>query len=529
MTDPILSVSDLAIGFTNADDVLRPVVHGIDFDIHAGECLALVGESGSGKSVTAKSLLRLLPGGCSITGHLTFDGRNIAELSDTKLRNLRGNRIGMIFQEPLSALNPLHRVGKQIAEALHLHQGTPMHRTEKEVIALLDRVGIPDPGKRRLSYPHELSGGQRQRVMIAMAIANRPDLLIADEPTTALDVTVQDRILGLLEDLRKETGMAMLFITHDLGVVRRVADRIAVMKDGRILETAANPDLFEHPQHPWTRELLAGPSAELRTGVSGSAPLLEARDLSVKFPVKEGIFHRVKTHIHAVRSATLTIGRGETLGIVGESGSGKTSLAHGLLRLIDSGGEIRLHGKRIDTLPPKAFRALRPKMQMVFQDPFDSLSPRMTVGEIVKEGLAAHTTISKAELEDRVADALEAVGLSPDLSDRYPHEFSGGQRQRIAIARSLILEPDLLVLDEPTSSLDRSVQFQVLELLRKIQEERGISYLFISHDLSVIKAISHRILVMKDGEIVESGDAEAVFVSPQHPYTKTLLSAALAA
>lgn len=529
MPPSLVRVSDLSIGFSQASGAITTVVHHADFHIQKGECFALVGESGSGKSVTAKSLLRLLPEGCRIKGSMEFDGMDITSMPLNHLRNLRGGRIGMIFQEPLSALNPLHRVGKQIAEALYLHQGTPMRKAEKDVTALLDRVGIPEPHRRRNCYPHELSGGQRQRVMIAMAIANRPDLLIADEPTTALDVTVQDRILTLLEDLRKETGMSMLFITHDLGVVRRMADRVGVMKDGRIIETAPADTLFTSPAHPWTKNLITGGTMTSPAPLNAAPPLVTTRNLSVKFPIKEGILQRVKQHVHAVRMADLEIRKGETLGVVGESGSGKTSLAQAILQLIATEGEIHLEGKRIDDLPASKFRKLRPRIQMVFQDPFDSLSPRMTVGEIVGEGLSVHETLTQEETEGRIAVTLTAVGLDPALADRYPHEFSGGQRQRIAIARALILNPDLLVLDEPTSSLDRSVQFQVLELLKGLQEKRGISYLFISHDLSVVRAISHRIVVMKDGDIVETGHAESVFQNPQHPYTRDLLSAALAA
>ncbi|MCW7753793.1 dipeptide ABC transporter ATP-binding protein [Desulfobotulus sp. H1] len=529
MHAPLVTVSKLSIAFSKTGGALSPVVHGIDFHIHAGECLALVGESGSGKSVTAKSLLRILPSGCHIDGSIAFNGMEITSMEESRLRKLRGGRIAMIFQEPLSALNPLHPVGKQIAEALYLHQGLPLHRSEKEVTALLDRVGIPDASRRRKSYPHELSGGQRQRVMIAMAIANNPDLLIADEPTTALDVTVQDKILRLLEDLRRERNMAMLFITHDLGVVRRMADRIAVMKDGRILETAAKDTLFTHPVHPWTRELVRTTQPPPPRAPTENPALLLTRGLAVRFPIKEGLLQRVKGHVHAVRGADLVIRKGETLGVVGESGSGKTSLAHALLRLIHTEGEILLDNKRIDGLSSGEFRKLRPRMQMVFQDPFDSLSPRMTVGEIVGEGLEVHSHMKTKERDVQIAQSLEAVGMDPSMADRYPHEFSGGQRQRIAIARALILKPDLLVLDEPTSSLDRSVQFQVLELLRHLQEERGLSYLFISHDLAVVRRISHRIAVMKDGDIVETGPAEQLFTRPEHPYTRELLAAALAA
>ncbi|TYT74391.1 ABC transporter ATP-binding protein [Desulfobotulus mexicanus] len=529
MHTPLVTVNKLSIAFSKTGGALSPVVHGIDFHIHAGECLALVGESGSGKSVTAKSLLRLLPSGCHIDGSIAFNGMEITSMEESRLRKLRGGRIAMIFQEPLSALNPLHPVGKQIAEALYLHQGLPLHRSEKEVTALLDRVGIPDASRRRKSYPHELSGGQRQRVMIAMAIANNPDLLIADEPTTALDVTVQDKILRLLEDLRRERNMAMLFITHDLGVVRRMADRIAVMKDGRILETAAKDTLFTHPVYPWTRELVRTTQPPPPRALTENPALLQTRGLAVRFPIKEGLLQRVKGHVHAVRGADLVIRKGETLGVVGESGSGKTSLAHALLRLIHTEGQIFLEDQRIDGLSSGEFRKLRPRMQMVFQDPFDSLSPRMTVGEIVGEGLEVHSHMKPAEREIQIAQSLEAVGMEPSMADRYPHEFSGGQRQRIAIARALILKPDLLVLDEPTSSLDRSVQFQVLELLRHLQEERGLSYLFISHDLAVVRRISHRIAVMKDGYIVETGPAEQLFTRPEHPYTRELLAAALAA
>ena len=524
MKKRLVSVSGLTIGFSQPGEEIKDVVHGIDFSIAPGESLALVGESGCGKSVAAKSLLGLLPGNSRVTGELLFDGEPVQAMNPSGLQELRGGRVGMIFQEPLSALNPLHRVGKQIAESLFLHGGPK--RRDAEVLNLLDRVGLPDPAHYARCYPHELSGGQRQRVMIAMAIANRPDLLIADEPTTALDVTVQDRILSLLEELRSEIGMAMLFITHDLSVVRRMADRIAVMKDGKILETADRETLFSSPVHPWSRKLIEGDIGGFGIPESQVGELLlKVEGLSVKYPVKKGVFQRVAGHVDAVSSASLTLSRGETLAIVGESGSGKSSLAQGLLRLIPCEGAMWLGDTRLDTLDTESFRKMRPRMQMVFQDPFDSLSPRMTMGEIVEEGLEEHTDLTREERQERIHAVLAEVGLDPEQAHRYPHEFSGGQRQRIAIARALILNPWLMILDEATSSLDRSVQFQIVGLLKKLQKDRGLSYLFISHDLSVVRSISHRVVVMKEGKIVEAGITSEVSRSPRHPYTQELLGA----
>ncbi|MDG9926835.1 MULTISPECIES: ABC transporter ATP-binding protein [unclassified Pseudomonas] len=532
MTDPnnLIEVRDLAVEFVSGDKAQR-VIEGVSFDIRRGETLALVGESGSGKSVTAHSILRLLPYPLARhpAGSIRYGEQDLLKLPPEKLRGIRGNHIAMVFQEPMTSLNPLHSIGKQIGEILAWHKGLSGEPARARIIELLELVGIPEPAKRLKAYPHELSGGQRQRVMIAMALANEPELLIADEPTTALDVTVQLKILDLLKDLQARLGMSMLLITHDLNLVRRIAHRVCVMQRGRIVEQASCDELFRTPQHPYTRELLgAEPSGEPAANPAG-APLLEVDDLRVWFPIKKGVLRRTVDHVKAVDGIDFSLPQGQTLGIVGESGSGKSTLGMAILRLLGSQGAIRFQGQALDGLSQKAVRPLRRQMQVVFQDPFGSLSPRMSVGQIVGEGLRIHGMGSEEEQEQAVIDALKEVGLDPDTRHRYPHEFSGGQRQRIAIARALVLKPALILLDEPTSALDRTVQRQVVELLRSLQAKYNLTYLFISHDLAVVRALSHQLMVVKQGKVVEQGPAEQVFATPQHPYTRQLLEAAFMA
>lgn len=525
----LLSVRNLAVSFRTGDAELR-AVRGVSFDIARGETVALVGESGSGKSVTALSILKLLPYPMAHHpgGEIRLGETELLGADERTLRSIRGNRISMIFQEPMSSLNPLHRVERQIGEVLALHQGLSRAAARRRTLELLEEVGISDPESRLQSFPHQLSGGQRQRVMIAMALANRPDLLIADEPTTALDVTVQAQILELLADLQQRYGMAILFITHDLGIVRRFADVTHVMTEGEIVETGPTETLFAAPRHPYTKKLLAaepkGVPPERREG----APLVvEARDLKVAFPIRRGLFMRTVGHFKAVDGIDLSIRQGETLGVVGESGSGKTTLGRALLRLIASKGRIVVLGRDLDRLAGPALRPLRKDMQIVFQDPFGSLSPRMSVAEIIAEGLEVHEMgLGRAELDARVVEALNEVGLDPASRFRYPHEFSGGQRQRIAIARAMVLKPRVVVLDEPTSALDMSVQAQVVDLLRDLQQRHGLAYLFISHDLRVVRALANDILVMRDGKAVEYGPAEQVFSAPRDPYTQGLIAAA---
>jgi len=524
VTGPLLSVRDLSISF-GAFDAARKV----SFDIAPGETLALVGESGSGKSVTALSVLKLLPPTAVLSGSIRFDGTELAGADDATLRAVRGNRVGMIFQEPMSSLNPVHTIGRQIGEVLAVHQGLRKTAARARTVELLDAVGIPDPASRLDDYPHQLSGGQRQRVMIAMALANDPKLLIADEPTTALDVTVQAQILALLKSLQQKNGMAMLFITHDLSIVRRIADRVCVMTGGKIVESGPVETIFAAPQHDYTRHLLAAaPRGTPLTPAGDAAPVVETKDLKVWFPIKRGLLRRTVGHIKAVDGVDLTIRKGETLGVVGESGSGKSSLGYALLRLIRSEGRIVVLGNDVQSRSWRALRPLRKHMQIVFQDPFGSLSPRMSVGEIVEEGLGVHfPRLGRSERAEKVAAALREVGLDPATAGRYPHEFSGGQRQRIAIARALVVEPDFLVLDEPTSALDVSIQAQVIDLLRAVQERRQLSYLFISHDLRVVRALAHRLIVMRHGVVVEQGLAAEIFAAPEHAYTQQLLAAAL--
>ncbi|WP_249676195.1 ABC transporter ATP-binding protein [Pseudomonas abieticivorans] len=528
--DNLIEIRDLAVEFVNGTQRQR-VVEGVSFDIRRGETLALVGESGSGKSVTAHSILRLLPYPLAEhpSGSIRYAGQDMLHLPEKKLQQIRGNRIAMIFQEPMTSLNPLHNIEKQINEVLALHKGLTGKAATDRTLELLALVGIPEPRKRLKALPHELSGGQRQRVMIAMALANEPELLIADEPTTALDVTVQLKILELLKDLQARLGMSLLLISHDLNLVRRIAHRVCVMQRGCIVEQATCAELFRAPQHPYTRELLAAePSGRPADTIVGP-PMLEVEDLKVWFPIKKGLLRRTVDHVKAVDGINFSLPQGQTLGIVGESGSGKSTLGLAILRLIGSRGAIRLQGKPLDCLTRQQVRPLRRQMQVVFQDPFGSLSPRMSVSQIVGEGLRIHQIGTQEEQQQAIIDALKEVGLDPDSRHRYPHEFSGGQRQRIAIARALVLKPALILLDEPTSALDRTVQRQVVELLRSLQRKYNLTYLFISHDLAVVKALSHQLMVIKQGQVVEQGAASTVFAAPQHPYTQQLLEAAFLA
>jgi microcin C transport system ATP-binding protein len=530
VTEPVLSVSDFTVEFPTHDRSVA-AVRGVSFDIVPGEILALVGESGSGKSVTALSILDLLPPGARARtgGSISYKGAELVGAPHATLRRLRGNRIGMIFQEPMTSLNPIHQIGRQLIEVLRIHQPASHRILIGKAVDLLRQVGIPDPARRMASYPHELSGGQRQRVMIAMAIANQPDLLIADEPTTALDVTVQAQILGLLREMRDRLGMAILLITHDLGVVRAIADRVAVMRQGEIVETADTKTLFAEPKHPYTQMLLAAEPKGPPLPPRPDAPrILAGRAVEVRFPVRSGVFRRVTGHVQAVAGIDLDVRAGETLGIVGESGSGKTTLGLALLRLLPSSGAISFQGGDLRRLKGRDMRELRRQMQIVFQDPYGSLSPRMTVGDIIGEGLRAHRVATASERDRLVREALKEVGLEPEMRHRYPHEFSGGQRQRIAIARAMVLRPKLVILDEPTSALDRSVQAQIVDLLRDLQARHGLAYVFISHDLRVVRALASEVLVMKNGQVVEQGPAERIFTAPQEDYTKALLAAALA-
>ncbi|HPP83073.1 MAG TPA: dipeptide ABC transporter ATP-binding protein [Rubrivivax sp.] len=524
--DALLDVRRLTVRFGAS-----VVVDDVSFAIAPGEKVGLVGESGSGKSITALSLLRLVDA-ATTTGEIRFEGEDLVRKSERQMRAIRGSRIGMIFQEPMTALNPLYTIGNQIAEVLELHEAMRPHAARARAIELLARTGIPEPDKRVDVYPHQLSGGQRQRAMIAMALACRPRLLLCDEPTTALDVTIQAQILALLDELQAEMGMALLFITHDLNLVRRFTHRVGVMEKGRLVESGATDEVFARPQHAYTQRLLASRPVRVAPPLPDDAPpLLRADAVGVSFAFGDGLFR--KRRFAAVRAATLTLRRGETLGIVGESGSGKTTLGMALLALQPlAGGEVHLGGERIDNAPRAALRRMRRRMQVVFQDPFASLSPRMTIGQIVGEGLALHRPeLVPPERERLVLDMLDEVGLAErhgvaGVLQRYPHEFSGGQRQRIAIARAVVLRPEVLVLDEPTSALDVSVQQQVLALLAALQRHYGMSYLFISHDLAVVRAMSHRVIVMKDGDVVEAGDAEALFAAPRQAYTQALLAAA---
>ena len=525
----LVRIRDLSVDFTSAGETVR-AVSGVSFDIERGETMALVGESGSGKSVTALSILQLLPYPVAShpSGTIDVDGTEVIGASPRRLRQIRGNRVSMIFQEPMTSLNPLHTIGRQVAEVLTLHRGLPKRRALIRAQELLEMVTLGETAKRLKAFPHELSGGQRQRVMIAMALACEPDLLIADEPTTALDVTVQAQILKLLGELQQRLGMAMLLITHDLSIVRHISDRVCVMRDGAIVEEGATERVFETPAHDYTRALIAAEPRGAPLAVEGAAEeVITCDDLKIHFPIKAGIVRHTVGHVKAVDGVTLSIREGQTVGIVGESGSGKTTLALALLRLISSDGPITFEDRPIQGFTFKRMRPLRRRMQIVFQDPFGSLSPRMTVRQIIEEGLKLHRLANGDGAGDPVSAVLEEVGLEPAMQDRYPHEFSGGQRQRIAIARALVLKPRLVVLDEPTSALDMSVQAQIIDLLRALQARHRLAYLFISHDLKVVRALCHEVIVLRDGLVVETGPTEAIFERPETEYTQALLAAAL--
>ncbi|MGR3321586.1 MAG: ABC transporter ATP-binding protein [Pseudooceanicola sp.] len=522
----ILEVRDLRVAFRQ-DGQRIEAVKGVSFSVDKGETVAIVGESVSGKSVSALSTVSLLGDSAEVSGSITFDGKQMVGADEARLREVRGNDISFIFQEPMTSLNPLHTIEKQLSESIELHQGLTGDAVRERILYLLNRVGIRDPEERLGAYPHQLSGGQRQRVMIAMALSNRPEVLIADEPTTALDVTIQAQILELLAELKDSEGMGLLFITHDLGVVRRIADRVYVMKDGEVVEEGATAEIFADPKHPYTRMLLAAEATGAPLAVpEGSRTLVQTEGLRVWFPILKGLFRRTVGHVKAVNDATITVRAGETLGIVGESGSGKTTLALAIMRLISSTGGITFDGQDVRKWSTRELRRLRADMQIVFQDPFGSLSPRMTAAQIIAEGLGVHKLASDRPQRDLVAEVMTEVGLDPRSMDRYPHEFSGGQRQRIAIARAMILRPKLVVLDEPTSALDMTVQVQIVDLLRDLQQKYGLAYLFISHDLKVVRAMSHRVMVMKQGDIVEEGTAQEIFDAPREHYTQKLLAAA---
>ena len=526
----LVLVRNLAVEF-RAGDTQHLAVKGIDFTIGKGETVALVGESGSGKSVSALSIMRLLPypAASHPTGEIFFEGKDLLKTPAQVMRGIRGGRISIIFQEPMTSLNPLHTIEQQVGEILRLHMGLNEADTHARVLDLLRKVGIRDPEKRLGAYPHQLSGGQRQRVMIAMALANEPDLLIADEPTTALDVTIQAQILELLKSLQRELGMAMLLITHDLGIVRKMADRVYVMNAGEIVERGAVEQIFSSPQHSYTRHLLAAePKGEPPPGNPSGPIVVETDNLKVWFPIKRGMLRRTVDHVRAVDGVSLRLRAGETIGVVGESGSGKTTLGLAILRLVSSKGPIVYLGSRIDGHSTQQMRPLRREMQIVFQDPYGSLSPRLSVSQIIEEGLVIQNpTMTFDERRERVSQALVEVGLDPAAQDRYPHEFSGGQRQRIAIARAMVLAPKFVLLDEPTSALDMSVQAQIVDLLRDLQRRRDLSYLFISHDLRVVRALSNYVVVLRNGVVVEEGPTKAIFEHPREAYTQALLDAAL--
>jgi microcin C transport system ATP-binding protein len=526
---PLLSVRDLSIAFRHGAHELLAVDR-ISFDVARGETLALVGESGSGKSATALSIMKLLPYPAARhpSGTIMFKGRDLLGLNERDMRRVRGDNITMVFQEPTTSLNPLHTVGKQLAEILLLHRGLTGEAARTRIVELLTQVGIRDPQERLASYPHQLSGGQRQRVMIAMALANEPDLLIADEPTTALDVTVQAQILDLLKQIQARCGMAILFITHDLGIVRKVADRVCIMRHGKIVEHGSVAQVFRAPQHAYTRELLAAePKGKAPPINPDGEVVIKTSDLKVWFPIKRGVLRRTVGHIKAVDGVSIELRKGETLGIVGESGSGKTTLGLALLRLISSQGPIVFMGNSLHDLGFKRMRPHRREMQIVFQDPYGSLSPRMSVGNVIAEGLWVHQrNLTSAECEEMVVRALTDVGLDPATRFRYPHEFSGGQRQRIAVARAIVLEPKFIVLDEPTSALDMLIQAQIVDLLRDLQKRKELTYLFISHDLKVVGALASRVVVMRNGVVVEEGPTAEVFGNPKDPYTRALFAAA---
>ncbi len=521
----LVTVENLSVFFGE-----RRVVKNVSFTLDRGETLALVGESGSGKSLTALSLLQLLPAGAHSEGTVTLDGQTVIGATNRSLRRLRGGVAGMVFQEPMTSLNPLGRIGRQVAEAIQLHTKGPKADLKARVVDLLAQCGFADAEHRLDAFPHQLSGGQRQRVMIATALANDPALLIADEPTTALDVTIQAQILQLLAEQKAARGLALLLISHDLAIVRRYADRVCVMKDGEIVESGRVADVFARPEHPYTCSLLGAEPSGRPLPLDRNAPvLMQAENVHVAFPIRSGILRRAIGAVNAVAGVSLTVHAGETVALVGESGSGKSTMGAALLRLEQFKGCVRFEGRDIASLDARSLRALRARMQIVFQDPFGSLSPRLMVGEIIAEGLHVHApTLSRAECTRRVEAVLEEVGLPADSGYRYPHEFSGGQRQRIAIARAMVLQPSFVVLDEPTSALDMSVQGQIVELLRRLQRDHNLGYLFISHDLKVVRALAHRVVVLRHGKVMEQGPADTLFDAPSHDYTKALMAAAFA-
>ena len=531
-TGPLLAVEDLRVSFGRGEREVR-AVRGVSFEVEPGETVCLVGESGSGKSVSALSILQLLPypKAWHPGGSIRLRGEELVGAADARLRAIRGDRVAMVFQEPMTSLNPLHSIERQISEVLMLHRRLLPAEARARTVELLELVGLPDGARRLTAFPHELSGGQRQRVMIAMALANEPDLLIADEPTTAVDVTIQAQILKLVKELQRRMGMAVLWITHDLGIVRKIGDRVYVMHEGEIKESGKVQEVFQRPQHAYTRMLLAAQPSARQAHPPGDAPeLLRVTDLRVWFPLRRGILQRVAGHVKAVDGISLTVRAGRTMGVVGESGSGKTTLGLAMLRLVKAtGGELRFDGRDLLALPAGELRALRSDLQVVFQDPYASLSPRMSVAQIIEEGLAAHGRLAATEAERRqvLDEVLGEVGLEPAMQDRYPHEFSGGQRQRIAIARALALRPRFMVLDEPTSALDMSWQAEILDLLRGLQRKHGLAFLFISHDLKAVRALADDLVVMHDGRIVEQGPADTIFAVPREPYTRALLAAAL--
>ncbi len=521
----VLAVRDLSVTFRQEGRIVA-AVRGASFDVAEGETVALVGESGSGKSVTALSTVALLPDSAEVTGSVRYRGQEMVGAAERDLQQIRGNRISFIFQEPMTSLNPLHTLEKQLGESLAIHQGLTGAPARARILELLDKVGIDDAETRLGAFPHQLSGGQRQRVMIAMALANGPDLLVADEPTTALDVTIQAQILELLATLKRSERMSLLFITHDLGIVRRFADKVCVMQGGAIVEQGETRAIFARPSHPYTRKLLAAePTGGPAPVPAGASELLRTDNLRIWFPIHRGFLRRTVGHVKAVNAATLAVREGETVGVVGESGSGKTTLALAALRLVSSEGPIVFQGRDIQGWKSRQLRAVRRDMQVVFQDPYGSLSPRMTIEQIVAEGLTVHGA-GDGDPHAMVAQVLREVGLDPSMMSRYPHEFSGGQRQRIAIARAMILKPRLIVLDEPTSALDMTVQVQIVELLRELQRRHRLGYIFISHDLRVVRALAHHVIVMKRGDVVEQGPAAQVFDAPQSAYTRTLMAAA---
>lgn len=525
MSEHLLSISNLSIGFGRSDNI-ETVTEQVSFTINKGETLALVGESGSGKSVTANAILKLLPRGSAhyLDGKIEFAGLNTLNCSERQLRGIRGGRIGMIFQEPMVSLNPLHKVGKQLVETLAIHRGVRQKKAEQLAIEWLDKVGIRQPEQKINSYPHELSGGERQRVMIAMALINEPELLIADEPTTALDVSVQAQILDLLKDLQKELGMAMLFITHDLSIVRRIADRVAVMQEGKLVEVEACKTLFSSPKHPYTKQLIESDPRGLPVTVKPDSPSLLSTDkLRVWFPIKGGLLRKTVDYVKAVTDMKFDLKQGYSIGLVGESGSGKSTTGMAILKLVKSEGSIRYGGNELQGLDRKNMLPYRSRMQVVFQDPFSALNPRMSVAQVIGEGLRVHFDHDEERIDQLICEVMKEVDLDPETRHRYPNEFSGGQRQRIAIARALVLRPEFILLDEPTSSLDRTVQAQVLDLLKSLQEKYGLTYLFISHDLNVVKSLCHYTIVMRQGEIVEQGETQTLFNNPDNPYTKELV------